>query len=544
MKKLIHHAVLAVCALSPLLSPAQTVYNSSAFLDINNIKANHLVHGDMWTDAITQNRSCEFPKGSGHFISGAASLWMGGYDPQGNLRFAGQTYRSAGIDFSPGPLDSNGETDTATVRKWARIWKINRTTLDSFKNLSTHTIANTPADILEWPAKGNIHAKGYNGATLVINDEMAPFADVNNDGVYNALDGDFPDMMGDQTLWWIYNDNGGLHSGSFSDPLGMEISVRAYAYNRPGYAQNMLFYEYILKHKKNFSLDSFTVGMNADLDIGSPFDDYAGFDFPHRMGILYNGHSIDGTGQPGDYGNRIPIVGITMITLPGDSIQTYPAGSFMAYNNDNSNMGNPTGGSDMYHYLNASYKDGTHLKNPYTQNNAQYFAPDNPGLAGGWSECALNNIPGDRRVVVSSKPFNLSAAAPQMRIVMALIAQNPDTLNACPNTDFTIIKAMADTAWELYHTAPIPASVFTPNISARTLKVYPNPTSGTVFVATPGYTKDAMILVYDALGRQIQLPVNWKNDVAEINTGTLPNGIYTVQYRNGQQVSANVLVKQ
>lgn len=184
---------------------AQTSFNTLEFIDINNINAGQLVHGDMWRNPATFQPACEYPKGSGKHLMALGSLWMGGYDFASNLVTAVQSYRQTGNDYFPGAADFTitPPDQQAYMQKWARIWKVNRSTIDSFRTLTAHTIANTPGVINEWPAKGNVHAKGSNGATLTITTDLAPFVDVNADGHYNALDGDYPEIKGDQMLWWV-----------------------------------------------------------------------------------------------------------------------------------------------------------------------------------------------------------------------------------------------------------------------------------------------------------------------------------------------------
>ncbi|MBK7691106.1 MAG: hypothetical protein IPJ31_08310 [Bacteroidetes bacterium] len=58
---------------------------------------------------------------------------------------------------------------------------------------------------------------------------MAPFVDVNNDNIYNALDGDYPDIEGEQALWWVFNDNGKTHNETNGLPLKIEVKALAYA---------------------------------------------------------------------------------------------------------------------------------------------------------------------------------------------------------------------------------------------------------------------------------------------------------------------------
>ena len=104
--------VLPVCFLlygafgALTLSAQTTPFTTKEYLDINNIRAAQLVHGDMWWDPATSAPQCEYPKGSGKHVGFAASLWMAGYDSQGQLKVAAQTYRSDGNDYWPGPITS------------------------------------------------------------------------------------------------------------------------------------------------------------------------------------------------------------------------------------------------------------------------------------------------------------------------------------------------------------------------------------------------------------------------------------------------------
>ena len=198
---------------------AQTAFNTIEYLDINNIKSGILLHGDMWWDPATLQPSCEFPKGSGKHLSQATSLWIGGYDAQGELHTSVQTYRQSGNDFWPGPLDVDDTLTYEQSEAWAKIWKVNKSDIETFKNLATpHDIFNTPASILEWPANGNPYAMGGNGYALTIDEDMAPYVDVDGDGKYNPLQGDYPNILGDQALWWVFSDNGPTHTQTNGTP--------------------------------------------------------------------------------------------------------------------------------------------------------------------------------------------------------------------------------------------------------------------------------------------------------------------------------------
>ncbi len=230
MKKTLTALSLFICSTTG--SFAQATFNTKEYVDIGNIKAAVLLHGDMNWDAASLSSQCEFPKGSGIHLSGATTIWMGSYDDQGQLHVAAQTYRQTGNDFWPGPLDSNGSLDLATSTQWARIWKVNYLEIGQHISNTNRTVTNTPPAILEWPAKGNPYAKGNNGAPLTITTDMAPFVDVNSDGNYNPLHGDYPEIKGDQMLWWVFSDNGPTHNNAVSQPLEVEVHAKAYAYAR------------------------------------------------------------------------------------------------------------------------------------------------------------------------------------------------------------------------------------------------------------------------------------------------------------------------
>src|SRR5215203_7468156 len=96
------------------------------YFDINNIKARINADGHLFWDEIG-TASFEVPQGGGKHSIFAGGLWIGGYDNNGNLRTAAQTYRQSGGDFWPGPYG----VDTLNTF-WHRVWKISREEIDTF----------------------------------------------------------------------------------------------------------------------------------------------------------------------------------------------------------------------------------------------------------------------------------------------------------------------------------------------------------------------------------------------------------------------------
>ena len=513
---------------------AQTypTFTNSVNIDVNNIKAAHLLHGDQWWNPALGTDACEYPKASGKNVSGAATLWMSGYDAQNNLHVAAQTYRQNGNDYWPGPIDTSSALSTkyATSQKWAHFWLINKTSLDSFRALATHTTANTPQNILEWPAKGNPNARGAGSAALTISGDLAPFIDVNNDGNYNALDGDYPDMKGDQMIWWLINDKGVTHTESNGLPMGVEIQNRVYAYKRGTLIDNVVYYEYTITNKSANTYSQMRLGLNDDVDLGYAFDDYIGFDSARRLGFVYNGTSVDGSGQAGSYGFNIPAAGVTFVAMPGDNAASYvPVGSYSYYNNDFSANGNPSSAVQYNNLLRSENTSGTAFAS-----GSRYAVYDS-------TECKKNNAPGDRRFILTSSDLSLAPGASQKIVLALVIAPN---VGGCPNMNFGALLTTADTAWGFYHSQ---VTTGVNGIPAPTsLRMYPNPAHDVLYVEpdNTGNISAASLLIYDIAGRRLILPVTQVGQKLEVATGALPAGIYTLIYRSGGSIQRTLFTKQ
>lgn len=269
-------------------SSAQTPFTRKDSINVNHINATVLLHGDLWNNPATGKASCEYPKNSKKHISHAGSIWMSGYDESNQLHVTAQTYRQDGNDYWPGSLDASGTLSATVSAEWARFWKIRRTDIQYFLSLPEHTTLNTPISIMTWPAAGNTHATGAGLAPLSIpvGTSMAPFVDINGNGIYEPLEGDYPDVKGDEALWWVYSDNGPTHDNTNGLPLGVEVHALSYAYSRNTLMDNVVYYEYTITNKSTHTYSNVRVAQFSDGDVGDYMDDYIGFDSAHRMSIF------------------------------------------------------------------------------------------------------------------------------------------------------------------------------------------------------------------------------------------------------------------
>ncbi|MFA6152748.1 MAG: T9SS type A sorting domain-containing protein [Chitinophagaceae bacterium] len=535
MKK--YSLFLKLILLCTLLGNSAQAQISSAmeFLDINQIKAGHMVHGDMWNNPATSQPSMEYPKGSEKHASYAAAIWMSGVDNTGLLHVSAQLYRGVGVDYFPGPLDASGATTSTTITNWGKIWKVNYADIKTFLALTSKTTTTIPKVILEWPAKGNIYAKGNAGVALTISSDMAPFIDTDGDGIYDATKGDYPKMKGDQMLWWVFNDNGTQHTGSKGLPLKVEYHAMAYAYARGTAADRMLFYEFKMFNKSTEKYNGFRYALFSDADLGNSSDDYIAFDSTHRMAIEYNAVIPDGPNGKNSYGSHPPLTGLSFIEMPGDNYPAamLPAGSFNYFERGFSGpLADPIVDTQFNNVMHTKGSLGNAM--PFE---GLYAYPITKGAV----MCDSSFPYRDQRYVITSNDYAFQPGT-TAKIAMAFLVTDTNG-NACGAINFKELTDLADTAWKIYYN-PLPLKTTELLIAKNKLSLYPNPAQTILYISTgKNTTANESLRVIDALGKIIQVPIVKNADKFEVNINNLAAGVYSVLYYDGEQTSATSFVK-
>jgi hypothetical protein len=401
-------------------------------LDINNVRSTLRNGGDMWWDGGANGKAkYEVPKGSGKTALFAGACWIAGYaSDNGKLKVAAQTFRSGGaVDYWSGPLDANANVDSKTCSDWDRFWKINRSDVTFFRGLCngktgadlTNCLlekqAQIPQVIKEWPAAGSTDVIGSGSVplSLIPGRTYAPFVDVNLDGKYNYLDGDYPDVVGDQYIWWVFNDKGNAKTFTNTDNIGLEIQTSAFAFATADCLNEASFINYKIINRGNSTFDTTYMATWTDADLGNYADDYVGCDVNRGLGILYNSDGFD-EGVSG-YGYDIPMIGVDFFVGPTildanlKPIKTLDMTGFTYFTGAGGtpSTGDPTNGKEVYYYMTGKWKDGQAFVRSCDNRTGvtpEPFAfPVNPGS---FKECApCKNQPGDRRFVHSSGPFRL-----------------------------------------------------------------------------------------------------------------------------------------
>ncbi|MCE3280070.1 MAG: hypothetical protein K0S44_2261 [Bacteroidetes bacterium] len=532
---------------------------SSAYLDINNVKARVNTCGDLFWDLYSGDY--EVPKGSGIGTIFADNLWIGGYDTGGQLKIAAQTYRQTGTDFWPGPLDSNATTNSTVMADMNRVWKLNKCDIDAYHTWVTNGIQGpftvdslAVATMISWPAFSPF------------GDRLAPFVDFDNDGTYNINAGDYPLIKGDQAIYFIYNDKGGVHTETGGVSIGVEIHAMVYGYSCPDSAlQNSVFVNYKIINKSSFDLNNAFIGKWTDFDMGGYNDDYVGCDVTRGAYYAYNGDSIDEGGY-GIYPGAQGVVFLKGAKVDDNGIddpsnntangQGYGDGivdneelgvtRFMSYyNSSHSVTGNPNTAQEFFNYLSGQWLNGT-LWNyggvgTGTGNSCDFMYPGDSdptgfGVHGSipltpWDETIVGNPPGDRRGLASTGPFTFQPGDIQEFEVAYVFGRDYTNLGAAAGVQ--VMKNRIDSIRSRFANGfGIESCGCTANAlgiedgmnTEYTFSLYPNPSSDVVYIDYQASSKDITIEIYDVRGQLLKsLKINSQSkqaiSVADLSSG-------------------------
>ncbi len=365
-------------------------------IDPGNIKARFRNNGTLFFSSDSQNYF-EVPKNSGKTTIYNSSIWMAGKDQNNQIHAGRVTYGQYFDFFQSGPIDSLTHI-AANNRQWDHVWCIEKASIDQFKiSLGTPGYV-IPNEILTWP--GN----GYYGYSK----NLAPYKDLNSNGIYEPRNGEYPDIKGDEFCFIVNNDLRREILFTNEKALGVEIHTSVYSFNASGYLLNVIFVEYDIINRSLNTYSDFYIGHWSDLDIGNPSDDYVGTDVGRNMIYGYNGDNDD-EGVLG-YGLNPPAQGYIFLNKPlsysmyfnnaapepqEDVSNNYEG--FLALQGKWRDGNSQTFGGDGYDTLSTNYANYIF---PGTTD------PAHPGQD--WSEISEGNLPSDRRVLGSTGPYLLA----------------------------------------------------------------------------------------------------------------------------------------
>ncbi len=518
------------------------------------------------------------------------SLWIGGLDSNNILHFAGDKYQNYGMDFFPGPISDI--YDSSYQKKWNKVWKMSTSDIEYHKNNWWKDDYTPTTTIATWPTHSDLHKRSI--------DLIAPFEDVNSNGIYDPMEGDYPVIKGDQAIFFILNDDKQSHTGSYGNKLGVEVHGIAYAYDCPcdSSLQNTIFFHYIIINKSNITYDNTFIGFFADMNIGFFMDDYMQTDVKRNSLIGYNGNNIDGMGYIGnEYLEHPPAQSLTIlkgplneadgIDNPGSDILGNPLCDH-SYNGqyfgdgiiDNECMGisyssiyttisgpmsDPYTAWDYYRNMQGKWKDhsvfqyggdGYNLSSnvgpdcrylyPGASDSVNYGTNGQSPIGGYntngffWTEASEDNYPGDRRGSVSMGPINFKPGDIKeidLALVFGIDYQRTGNLAALDILDDRIDKIIENFQKDSISCEPIS---FNNEVKTKKNNIKIWSTENTVHITNPENAK-GKIRIYNLYGQKI-LETRLNGNINQVISFDKPTGHYIVKI-TGEEFVVSTIVR-
>ena len=532
MKKLIYTLSIIICC---QFTFAQiTVHDSSAFLNINKIKARILTGGINFINPNFSDPSFEYPVDSGTHTIFCSALWIGAKQ-NGVLRLAGERYHQFGRDYYPGPIMDSALYPTEVVN-WNKVWKINKSDIDyhiANWNIPGYVI---PTSISQWPVTSN--------PAIGANYWMAPFVDVDGNNAYNPANGDYPDIRGDQAIYYIFNDSIYRHTETGGNRLGVEVHAMAYAYNTDPLLEKTIFMNYLIYNRSNRVYDSLYITIFTDTDIGYPKDDYIGCDTVLQTYFGYNGDNYDDTAEGAiGYGTNPPCQAISFLNQN--------MSNFKSFNNNGGGleaMTDPEIASDYYRIMKGKICIDTvpHYwgwQPPDTAYCTSFMFSGYPSDSTAFSETGLANPPYDRRGIGTTGPFTLIPGQ-YISLDMAYITVDSGAAKSVgfPNIDnmFQVVPLIRDYFNSHHpqdgHDLALGIDEQQKNNPASTpqFSIYPNPTTDKLTFTTNLTNTTLTLDILDINSRLLQTTLcNGSKKILDVSE--YKKGVYIIKVSSADQ---------
>ena len=548
----------------------------STLLNVNNMSM--WIRADGWSarDPKTGGSGVLFPRGiSAGVIFADGLVWTGlvkdGQTPI--LRAGGQNYA---IGTVPGRIISKGVAEDPDADD-VRIWRIRRDYLTAdlrqdaadilrvaFLNVTAadeEAVRNQyKTDWIEWPAE-----KG------------APFYDAGGDGIYAPqFDGQgspilFPDADepgisdADQVVWCVANDldEGAVMRFTGSPPIGLEMQVTLWAYAMGLTDHSAIFKLYKLIYKgtsdtpEGSTIDSMYIAQWSDPDIGSFGDDLVGVDTLLSLGYAYNSSSNDNAFDEFDL--PPPAVGYVflqgpIVESPGDTATfdfrlrpgyknlSMSSFAFMPPTSDHPVPGSYFATIKLRNLNRGLRPDGQPFIDPTTDLPELFPLSGDPVTGTGW----LDSGPADRRMVLSTGPFDMALGDTQEVILALVVGMGREVSHSI--TDLRFNAAVVRTSYNLDIITNVNDNSSMTPINSFTLSAnYPNPFNP---VTTIEYTLqksgEVRMMVYNLLGEEVTRLVDGEmpagNHIAIWDASNFASGIYFYRLQAGDFVQTKKMV--
>jgi hypothetical protein len=480
------------------------------YLDTNNVRAAISDNGVFFKDYESIGSAYEIPKNDGNNVSYSTSLWFSALDDTNGIHVAAMKYEE-GNDFFSGPIADDYNSTFYTDNYASAIWKVSRAQINYHTANWTSTGYTPDPAITNWPANGNT-SEG-------IAEQLAPFIDNNNNGIYEPLLGEHPFIQGSQCVYVILNDDAGIHTETGGLKLGIEIHLAFYQATSLDDIDNTTFLSVKTYNRSNNDYHGFRTGIWMDADIGQANNDFTGSDSIRNVAYFYNGENTDS-----QYGNYPPAYGFQFLSEP--------LNNFIYHNVFGGPTGDPNNATDYFRYMNAIWQNGQHMMyggngfNIVSGGISNYFFSGNPYTQTGWSEPGVGNLFGSRRGVGSTDSSDFISGENKC-LDLAFIFNN-DTDSAFQNVDG--LFNTADFIQNYYDTDLLACNeglLKLEDTEQIDFNIYPNPASSSFTLSLSNLSD---VRIYDLSGKEVHQEKACIGQ-HQINIA-LCSGIYLVEVSN------------
>ncbi len=490
------------------------------YLDINDISAMINASDIQFWSRGNSNPWFIVPKEGRASSVFSFSMWMGGLDENDQLHLAAERYEQVGNDFSIGPV-SDMYLNQQQI-DWNKLWKLNREEIEYHKNHWMDPGYLPIENIQNWPAHGDI--------SLGQENLMAPFVDINANGIYDPENGDYPKIRGDQGMYMVYNDEMTDHTETGGNKIGVEIHNVPYAFNCPedSVFNQSLFFHFDIINRSDTSYHDFYLGSFVDFDLGNPWDDYIGCDTVLNSFFVYNADQFDenefflNPDTTFGYSNSPPAQALVFLNKKMTS--------FMGFTNSIGIYGDPSVAAEYYNNLKGLLVDGS----PITANGDRFMFPGDPANSLDWSEISAGNAPGDRRGMGASGPYEFNAGDTLQFDLAFVFARDYQGNNL---TSLSLLKQRIQELINYYQNDSTPcghswSGIDSSKESVRALIIYPNPCDDNLFIKRNVAENDPLFLSIYEISGKVYMNVKVPPNQNKISVQNLPSGMYFIEAKN------------
>lgn len=533
MRHTILLGILAQFATITLTAQSNNRLNSYDYvLEVNNIKVSLDPIGTIGYSNYNPYYFNVPADGEASAISGGF-FWLGGIDQFGETRTFTPDYYGLESEVHFGPYNNKTATLSAPELEvlyipYSRVWLVSAAEITAHKLQYNTPDYMIPESILNWPGNGDT-TNGFNA-------QLAPYVDVNNNFIYEPMEGDYPLIKGDAAVFAMYHDNSLYEIYPYDKNMDIEVHVLMYAFEAAPetFLDNTLFVDYTFYNRGDFSFDTLYGGSFVDFKIGCYTDDYCGSDSTLNLFYGYNGDLEDG---PWD---------ITYTTLPalGCVPLTHPLHAFMYLTGDASVTGYPDNSEEVLFSLDAKFGDGVPMTtggigyNTGSTSFTNYMFHGDVNNFEQWTEITESDAPGDRRGIGSISIGGFDSGETGCASFAYIFADAGTSISKTASVDLLKIRTSEVTTY--YNESNLIGCgerVYIP-LALNTLEqenlfsLYPNPTDDIIYVST-NFDAGAMysITVYNAAGVGIlnqRFSNGIDNEVKNISVENLAEGMYWI----------------